>query len=188
MYMTVNEALERVSEITYENRERWRQALRQRRTEYTDIYGIPYENELSNTKKTAEFHIRISPDMEYYERFQFKLVVSNATASIGSFRIWIGTPETSDEAENLVELTDYFEEQSVEWITGNGYFPEDDDGDSDAGAFYDVLDACSLLTAEGNDDAVDTILEPGNKVIRIKADVPCDVTLQLFMKYSTVNR
>lgn len=189
MALTMGQAIERIAERTVENHERWKQALKQRRTEYTDIYGIPYENELKGTaEKTAEFHIRISPDLEYYERYQFKLVVSGAETAISKFRIWIGTPESADEEENLVELTPYFQEQSVEWVTGNGYFPEDDDGDSDAGAFYDVLDACSLLTAEDRDDDVDTILEPGNKIIRIKSDVACDVTYQLFLKYSTVNR
>lgn len=188
--ITVANAIQQIAERTVENRERWKQALRQRRTEYTDIYGIPYESELTNAKKTSEYHIRISPDLEYYERFQFKLVVQTETegATIDAFRIWVGTPKTEDDPENMVELTPYFEEQQNEWVTSSGYYPEEDDGDSDAGAFYDVLDACSLLTAEEKYEDVDAILEPGNKVIRIKADTPCDVTLQLFLKYSTVNR
>lgn len=191
MALTLGQALERLAERTSENRDRWKQSLKQRRTEYTDIYGIPYENELKGAaEKTAEFHIRISPDLEYYERYQFKLVVSNAESTINTFRIWIVQPDSDIPPEDWekVELTDYLEEQSVEWVTGNGYFPEDDDGDSDAGAFYDVLDACSILTAEDKDDDVETILSTGNKIIRIKSDVSCDVTLQLFLKYSTVNR
>lgn len=191
MALTLGQALERLAERTSENRDRWKQSLKQRRTEYTDIYGIPYENELKGAaEKTAEFHIRISPDLEYYERYQFKLVVSNAESTINTFRIWIVQPDSDIAPEDWekVELTDYLEEQSVEWVTGNGYFPEDDDGDSDAGAFYDVLDACSILTAEDRDDDVETILSTGNKIIRIKSDVSCDVTLQLFLKYSTVNR
>lgn len=191
MAITIAQALERVAERTIENRQKWKQALRQRRTEYTDIYGIPYENELKGqAEKTAEFHIRISPDLEYYERFQFKLVVSNAASTINTFRIWIIAPDPDLQPSDYpkVELTEFFEEQSVEWVTGNGYFPDDDNGDSDAGAFYDVLDACSLMTADDRDDDVDTILEPGNKIIQVKSDVACDVTVQLFLKYSTVNR
>ena len=189
--ITFSSALEQIAERTVENREHWKRSLTQRRTEYTDIYGIPYENELKGVaEKTAQFHIRISPDLEYFERFQFKLSVSNAATAIGTFRIWIIAVD-SDEPESdwkQVELTPYLEEQSVDWVTGNGYYPEEDDGDSDAGAFYDVLDACSLLTAQDKDDDVNTILEPGTKIIRIKSDTACDVTLQLVLKYSTVNR
>lgn len=189
--ITMGQAIERLAERTSENRERWKESLRQRRTEFTDIYGIPYEDELQGvSEKKAQFHIRISPDLEYYERFQFKLVVSGAQSSIGSFQVKVIAPDP-DEPESdwaKVNLTDYLEEQSVDWVTGNGYFPESDDGDSDAGAFYDILDACSLLTAEGKDDDVDTILEPGNKIIQINSDTACDVILQLFLKYSTVNR
>lgn len=190
--ITVGQAIERLAERTSENKERWRQALRQRRTEYTDIYGIPYVSE-TGSNKTFEYHIAISPDLEYYERFQFKLLVKDAgTIDPNGFRFYMGRPADSEQREQLVELTDYLEEQQGEWIDGNGYFPEEDiTNDSDS--FYDILDAVGLVMAEDRDEDEKTsdmnaILSPGNKLVRITSDTACDVTLILFAKYSTINR
>lgn len=190
--ITAGQAIERIAERTSENRSKWAQALRQRRTEYTDIYGIPYESEL-NSNTRFEYHISVSTDLEYYERYQFKLFVkANGAINPNGFHVYMGRPADAAEgvAERMIDLTDYFEEQQGIWVDGSGYFPEEDI-DTDVSSFYDVLDAVGMVMAEDNDGKVadmNAILSPGNKLMRIESSTPCEVTLILFLKYSTVNR
>ena len=40
--MDISEAINRIAEQTYDNKRLWSQSLKQRRTEFTDVYGIPY--------------------------------------------------------------------------------------------------------------------------------------------------
>lgn len=187
--VTLADALEQVTERTVETRTLWRQAIRQRRTEFTDIYGVPYQNE-KNSKKIHEYHIGIPLDLAYYERFQFKLFISSANAiNPDTFKFEMGDPGTPDDVEIMVDLTDYLEEQQGEWVTGDGYFPSENIDDRDeSGSFYDILDACGLLKAVDGDDAVNTVLRPGNKLIRITSVEDCDVSFIPYFKCSTVNR
>lgn len=187
--VTTGSAIEKIAERTSENREMWRQAIRQRRTEFTDIYGMPFRNELSSPT-IHEYHISISPDLEYYERFQLKLLVNTQNAiNPDNFNFYMGNPATSESTENLVDLTPYLIEQEGEWVTGDGYFPSEDIDDRDeAGSYYDILDACSLMTAMEYTEKVDTVLRPDNKLIRITSGEACEVTLILYVKYSTINR
>lgn len=187
--VTIWDALERNAERSVETRNMWRQAIRQRRTEFTDIYGVPYPNE-ANSKRTHEYHIGIPLDLAYYERFQFKLYVDAANAiNPETFKFYMGDPATPDTSEIMIDLTDYLEEQQGEWVTGDGYFPSESIDDRDeAGSFYDILDACGLVKVALGDDAVNTILRPGNKLIRITSTEDCDVLFIPYFKCSTVNR
>lgn len=190
--ITTGQAIERLAENTYENKQRWKQALKQRRTEYTDIYGIPMVSELNNNR-VFEYHVAISTDLEYYERFQFKLfVTANGAIDPDDFTFLIGKPGDTEDLRHLVDITPYLEEQTGEWVDGSGYFPEEDI-DSDVNSFYDVLDAVGLIMAEDRDEDektgdMEAILSPGNKIVRIESGTSCDVMFIPYIKYSTINR
>lgn len=202
--MDITTAINRIAERTYDNRQLLGQTLRQRRTEYTDVYGIPYRSELESDK-TFEYHILISPDLEYYERFQFKLSV-DAQGSIDPDRFTLKMTDTRTYDEDTgkykwVDLSPYLAEQQDEWVDGSGYFPSEPIGDNDTSDFYDILDACGLIELEDeqteqsegieipdSERRKTMLLEPGNKLIQIKSPTKCDVVLNLVLKYSTINR
>ena len=192
--MDISQAINKIAERAYENRKFWGQSLRQRRTEYTDVYGIPYRSEIQSNKSFT-YHVMISPDMEYYERFQFKLYVETETegASINSdlFKFEMTDTESYNEDTSdyiWTDLSPYLSIQQDEWPDGSGYFPSEEIGDADSFDFYDILDACGLLVAEGREAEKTRLLKPGNKLIRISSPTKCDVTLNLILKYSTINR
>lgn len=191
MKLTYEQVLSRIAERTVENRELWRQSLSQRRTGNTAIYGIPFYNELTASKK-FECHISILTNLEYFTTFKFKLYIANAAGTIDPdlFTFEIGDPENDDgEPSNMYDITAYLQEQHNEWVDGEGYFPTTSFGDGDeAGDFYDILDVCSLLTASGDTEARDAIASPGNKLVRITSPVACDVTWIPYLDYSMVNR
>lgn len=66
--------VERVAEKTYHNSKKLSQNDRQRRDEFVDLYGIEFsKNGAANSP--AKFHVSVSGDAAYMERFQFKLVI-----------------------------------------------------------------------------------------------------------------
>lgn len=84
MIITEQEAIERIAEQTVRNKERWSQALKQRRHQVVDMYGVEYTR-AGDANNPARFYISISPDMVYLERFEFKLII-NAFLSTGGAR------------------------------------------------------------------------------------------------------
>ena len=70
--MTIDEILNRISERTVDNTRELRKTRYQRRTEFTDLYGIPF-SEYGDANNPATFYISISPDMIYHLRLQFRL-------------------------------------------------------------------------------------------------------------------
>lgn len=83
MILTEYEAIERIAEQTVQNKERWSQALKQRRNQVVDLYGVEYTRS-GDVNNPARFYISISPDMVYLERFEFKLIVSPFLSTGGS--------------------------------------------------------------------------------------------------------
>lgn len=190
--MDIGTAVNRIAERTYESRRLWGQSLRQRRTEFTDVYGIPYTSEIESNKQFI-YRIMISPDLEYYERFQFKLhVEAEGSINPDKFTLEMTDTETYDDNDyEWVDLTDYLEEQQNEWVDGSGYFPTEAIGETGDDDFYDILDACGMIALEDkgkDEDRKSMLLNAGSKLIRIKSPVKCDVTMNLFLKYSTINR
>lgn len=194
--ITEIQAINRLAERTIQTQEYWKRNLAQRRYTQESIYGVRFYNELTDATKTFEFHFSIMPSLEYYTRFAFNLQVQTLTdgASIDpdDFKFWIGNPSVEkdeEEDEEMINITPYLLEQGNDWVDGSGYFPSIDweDGD-DARSAYDILDVCSMLTAEDKDDEVDAILTPGVKLVRIKSPVPCDVTWIPDISYTVVNR
>ena len=192
MIISLEKALNIVGERSADSYRQLKQARRQRRTEYTDIYGVPFESETDDEPKLSEFHLSISPDLEYWERFQFKLRVVDAATSFNENEFTIKIIEISEDEQELSsgDLSPYLKEQHGLWIDDNGFYPTEEISDegADAEDFFDILDACTLMWEEGKKAEVKRILNGGTKLIRIRSPIDCKVTFIPYIKYSTVNR
>lgn len=173
-YITYADALDKVAQVTKNSRDELRKSRLQRRTEYTDLFGIPFYAE-SNENNEARFYVSVSPDLVYFMRFQFKLYVQELQASDdGDFEIKM----------NGVDITDYLiEQEDGEWIDGEGLYPTNQIEDETD--FYDLLDVATVLYNEGKTDDAEKILKPGFKTMVISASSPFKVTMYLYAKYST---
>ena len=80
--MTIESAINRVAERTYENTQDIRRMYRQRRNQVVDIYGMEFTRQGSDNAP-ATFYISISPDMIYLERFEFKLIIQPFLSTLG---------------------------------------------------------------------------------------------------------
>lgn len=83
MRLTEEEAIEKLSQRTYNNTRERQQDSKQRRNEVVDLYGVEYTRQGDNGTP-AKFYISISPDMVYLERFEFKLIISPFLSTVGS--------------------------------------------------------------------------------------------------------
>lgn len=81
MTSTYNDILTRVAERTIDNREQLKKSTRQRRTKFSDLYGIEYLRQ-GDANNPATFYISISPDFVYYERFAFKFQIMPFVSSV----------------------------------------------------------------------------------------------------------
>lgn len=196
-------AINIIAERAYENRKQLKQARRQRRTEFVDVYGVPMPLEYVGTKsglREYETRVYVSNDLNYWERFQFKMeVMFDGEIDPDDFKFLIGERDDTVGDENLVDLSAELESQNGIWVDKAGYYPadeiveetEDDDEEEvadDAGFFFDILEACSLKWADGDEENVNEILRSGTKVIQIQTPVESEVTFIPFIKYSTINR
>lgn len=185
--MTFERALGIVAERTHDNRKDIRQKNVQRRNAVEDLYGIPYYAK-SNSDNTATFYISVSPDMIYYNRFQFRLAVHNAASE--NFTISIGGEDITDFLKN---------QHGGDWIEGEGLYPLDKNPtleEDDLDDFYDILDVADQMqaladsgdTEEDWEDVREKMLRSGWKKVEMKSDAPFDVTMFLYLKYSNMNR
>lgn len=173
MNIGFDEAITRLAERQNDLSKDISQKNRQRRTGFVDLYGI----EIQRSGNPAQFYISISPDLEYYERFQFKLFVQRFTGT------------RMDIYVDGVDITDYLIAQhDGEWITGPGLYPTDDisQGSDEPNDFYDILDVASVMADEDID--VTDLLNPGFKLVEITSDGDFTVSLILYLKYSHINR
>lgn len=83
MEFSLENAIQRIAERTVDNSEELRKTRFQRRTEFTDLYGIPFTAQ-GDANNPAKFYISISPDLVYYLRFQFKLDIQPFTSTVSS--------------------------------------------------------------------------------------------------------
>lgn len=176
MRITYEEALNRIAEVTKDNRDELRKSRLQRRTEFTDLNGVPFFAR-SDDENKAQFYISISPDLVYFLRFQFKLHIKDTTSDDFTVKI------------HGVDLTDYLiEQQDGDWIDGEGVYPTNkNEEDTD---YYDVLSVATLLY-NGDDTDVDDankLLKSEFKLMEIESDAPFEVTMYLYCKYSVVGR
>lgn len=72
MITTAQQWLQRLDETVYDNTLELNRTRKQRRTEFTDLYGIPF-TAIGDASTPARFYISISRDLVYYLRFQFRL-------------------------------------------------------------------------------------------------------------------
>lgn len=83
MRISYGEALDRVAERVYENKKSIRQSDLQRRDRVLDLYGIEYYR-VGDGGAPARFYISASPDLVYWERFEFKLIIQPFVSTAGS--------------------------------------------------------------------------------------------------------
>lgn len=172
--ISYDKAIEMVAERTSENRSELRKSRFQRRTEFTDLYGVPFYAESDDNNK-AEFYISISPDLVYFLRFQFKLDIQNTTSDEFSIKI------------AGVDITDYLVSQHEgDWIDGSDIYPTGDTEESTD--YYDVLAVATDLYNEDNNDDANKLLKPGFKRVVIESDAPFSCVLYLYCKYSVTGR
>lgn len=164
--MNYGRAINILAENVYDLKKKQRVNSVQRRNQTVDMYG--YELTGHGTSSTsATVGISISQDLIYYSRFEFKIVISNSSAT--SFTVKI----------DGVDLTPYFKSQfNNAWISGNGVYP------NKGTANYDVLLACGYM----NETERNTILEPGYKQLEIIGNGDFDVSIINYVKYSHTNR
>lgn len=81
--MTIEQAINILAERTLQNSQDINQKNLQRRHQVVDLYGVEYSR-LGDASNPAIIYISISPDMEYIERFQFKLIITPFRSSVGS--------------------------------------------------------------------------------------------------------
>ena len=101
--MTYDEVLQRLAERVNDNTKELRKSRMQRRTEFTDLYGIPF-NVQGDASNSATFYISVSPDLIYFLRFQFKLHIHAFKATVSSVSTQTGTvDETTLAVDPIVE-------------------------------------------------------------------------------------
>lgn len=72
--MSDEKTIKVLSEKAYDRTRESRQSNLQRRNQVVDIYGMEFERQ-GATGSPATLYISVSPDLIYYERFEFKLIV-----------------------------------------------------------------------------------------------------------------
>ena len=99
--MTIDRAINRIAERTFDNTETIRQMKRQRRNQVVDIYGMEFTRQ-GGPGAPATFYISISPDMIYLERFEFKLIIQPflTTTGVSTSTATVSIEETSLSIQN----------------------------------------------------------------------------------------
>ncbi len=179
--ISYDEAIQRIAEKVGDNRKELRKTRYQRRTEFTDLYGIPFyaESYESDGQHYADIYISVSPDMIYFLRYQFKLQIQTTNAT--DFEVRLAG----------VNITDYLvEQQDGDWIDGTGIWPTDENAD-DKTDFYDILDVAQILYNSDDEETqsdADKLTATGFKLFRVVGDAPFKATLYLYMKISVMAR
>ena len=96
MKYPIYDALGLVAERTFDNTKLHKQSLRQRRDQVVDIYGSEFTRE-ADGGAPAQFYVSVSPDLIYYHRFQFKLIIQPfmSTVSGGTQSVIVNVNDTS---------------------------------------------------------------------------------------------
>lgn len=99
--MTIDKAINRIAERTFDNTETIRQMKKQRRNQVVDIYGMEFTRQ-GGPGAPATFYISISPDMIYLERFEFKLIIQPflTTTGVSTSSATVTVDETSLQIQN----------------------------------------------------------------------------------------
>lgn len=177
--MNVGTALNIISRNVVATREKHDRMGVQRRNAVVDQYGYEFHRQ-GDKDNPAEIGISISPDLIYFERFEWKLILSPFKYHDGK-KLQTIPSNTRNLTIKIdgIDLTPYFKAQyNGLWIGGSGVYPNADLGT------YDVLRAVSLMDKAEQEK----VLKPGYKKVTVTADGPFDITLVNYLKYSHVNR
>ncbi|MCB5951818.1 hypothetical protein LI951_07055 [Enterococcus sp. BWT-B8] len=82
MNMTYDRALNQLAERVGDRTAESRQNQFQRRNQVVDVYGMEFTRQ-GDTNHPASFYISVSPDLIYYERFEFKIIIQPFAMPIG---------------------------------------------------------------------------------------------------------
>ena len=82
--ITVENAITRLAELVTDRRHESRRIGLQRRNQVVDIYGVEFTRQGDGENRPARFYLSISPDLIYFERFEFKIIIE-------SFRVPLAT-------------------------------------------------------------------------------------------------
>lgn len=83
MKIGVESAINRLGDRLADRTKNDRQSQLQRRNQVVDMFGVEFQRQ-GDAQTPAVFYISISPDMVYLERFEFKLIFSPFSMSVGS--------------------------------------------------------------------------------------------------------
>lgn len=89
----VENAISQLASQAVERKKENERTQRQRRNQVMDNYGIEYQSQ-GDANAPAIFYVSISPDLIYYERFEFKLIID-------SFRLPIKDGKTNATASQV---------------------------------------------------------------------------------------
>lgn len=89
--VSIIKAINVLAERTYDNTRDISQKNKQRRTKVVDLYGIEYTRQGAGSGSPATFYISVSPDLVYYQRFQFKLILQPFETAVASGGIDVST-------------------------------------------------------------------------------------------------
>lgn len=198
--MTLGKQLNILAEKTYDLKKNMSEKDKQRRNQVVDLYGVDFYREshlTSDGEHLASIWVSISPDLVYYERFQFKLYIANTEAT--DFKVKVRTDVKNDDGsydkDKKIDITPYLiAQENGAWITGASEYPypTDDVGEepdpSKPAKSYDMLEVISDMYAEGKDNYATALERPEFKRFQIVADKPFSVALILYLKYSHLNR
>lgn len=205
--MEIERAINKVAKAAAENKEGYERDRYQRRNQVTDLFGVE-QSAQGDSDHPATFYVSVSPDLLYYERFEFKLIFSpfvmpiagggtSSTSLTVSNDTITPNPHSHDlkpgislfesKVSNVrvvlddVDLTDALKKQfNGAWINGEGVYPSGDSATSN----YDVLRACSDLWLW----QTGVVLNTGYKKLQVYGDGVFNVKLVLYLKHSHVNR
>ncbi len=205
-------AIELIAERTYHNTKNIKQEGRQRRDEFVDLFGVEYTRNGSKDSP-AVFHVSVSGDEAYMERFQFKLIIepfqinselaltstslsTNGTSITpnphnhqlvaGVTNIPVTASDFTIECEGI-DVTPYLKAQVTaggwNWFDGEGVYPSTDLEQS-----FDMMEVACDLKAEGREADANKILQQGWKPITLRGSQPFSATMVLYLKYQHMNR
>ena len=101
MIVSPYEAIEIVAARTARNTQDIAQKNKQRRYSVVDSNGMEFTR-LGDVNAPARFYISVSPDMVYYHRFEFKLIISPFTTTVsgGTDAVVVAVDDTSLAIQN----------------------------------------------------------------------------------------
>lgn len=141
-------ALQKIAERTLDNKEDISQKNKQRRIGFVDLYGEEYTRQ-GDGGSPVTFYISISPDLIYYERFEFKLIIQPFATTIS------GTGTQS--ATVSIDTTDV-EIQEATLTKSNGYVTQEKHKHSTKGHTHTtqphthgIISGVTLISATAND-------------------------------------